>query len=201
MPCSESTIARRIVTITSEMDTFKATNAEDCASIRTRRLGSDGHHVRFAALEKCAQVHAAGKHIQTTGAARSRLSNRSRRPPWPGTSRPESLTPIWRLRSDLQRSPSWAAAPANKPRASHRTGDMARAGSRTPQARAAATEAARPPSAPSTVLPGEIAGASLCRPTARPNALTVSGIQSVRVDTMPRITCRSYRPISGGRTS
>ena len=38
-----------------------------------------------------------------------RLSKRSSTPPWPGSSRPLSLTPASRFRADCSKSPSWAA--------------------------------------------------------------------------------------------
>src|ERR1051325_9400713 len=38
-------------------------------------------------------------------------SMRSRMPPWPGSSEPESLTPTERLISDSVRSPSWPRMP------------------------------------------------------------------------------------------
>ena len=50
------------------------------------------------------------------GAANRNESMRSRMPPWPGISVPESLAPAARLSIDSARSPAWAASPSSGPR-------------------------------------------------------------------------------------
>ena len=52
----------------------------------------------------------------TTGAANRNESVRSRMPPWPGMSVPESLAPAARLSIDSARSPACAASPSSGPR-------------------------------------------------------------------------------------
>ena len=54
----------------------------------------------------------------TTGAAKRNESTRSRMPPWPGMSVPESFAPAARFSIDSARSPAWAAAARSGPRSS-----------------------------------------------------------------------------------
>src|ERR1700704_4144132 len=62
-------------------------------------------------------LHAANacRYRTAMGAHNSRLSMRSSRPPWPGISTPESLTPVWRLINDSTRSPTMVAAAMARP--------------------------------------------------------------------------------------
>src|SRR5688572_29594323 len=108
-------------------------------------------------------------HRPTTkaGMAAVRLSMRSSTPPWPGSSLPLSLRPTLRLNMLCVRSPSTeirAVATAS--------GTSLLEGSPSHGAAMAAARPAvtRPPVTPSHVLPGLTAGASLVRPSRRPNA-------------------------------
>ena len=112
-----------------------------------------------------------------TGSTKSRLSKRSRTPPWPGMSVELSFTPASRLSSDSARSPTCAAtltSDAEREHADRRAAKIEvrrRAQARTARrAHATSMLASSPPTAPSTVFPGLTDGMSLCRPIVRPTA-------------------------------
>src|SRR5208283_2763658 len=95
------------------------------------------------------------------GAAAVTLSMRSNRPPCPGSSAPLSLSPAERLNMLSVRSPTMEKMPTTQPNATHGIeGNLKYA---APHA-ATSDTAARPPTAPSHVLPGLTRGASLRRP-------------------------------------
>ena len=99
-------------------------------------------------------VSGSGDDIEvTTGAANRNESTRSRIPPWPGISVPESFAPAARLSIDSARSPAWAA------RASERPEDQRAAGAgRGPTSTSADTTVAAtiPPISPAYVFDGEM---------------------------------------------
>ena len=66
-----------------------------------------------------------GHRAPATGAANRNESTRSRTPPWPGISVPESLAPAARLSIDSARSPAWAASATSGPRISAGRGRLA----------------------------------------------------------------------------
>src|SRR6266436_6163699 len=82
---------------------------------------------------------------------------RSRSPPWPGSIPPESLTPALRLYADSRRSPTCPAMFAAAAMASRCTGGAL---SHRVKARAASSDPAKLPTAPSQVFPGLRCGAS-----------------------------------------
>src|SRR5690606_7725372 len=101
------------------------------------------------------------------GTAAVRLSIRSRTPPWPGRSRPLSLSPTLRLKRLTFRSPSTEKnAVTSAITSSTPTGRPSRHAMSAPTSPAAAS----PPLTPSHVLPGLTAGASFLRPNRRPQA-------------------------------
>src|SRR6185437_15579081 len=112
-----------------------------------------------------------------SGSTGNSASMRSSTPPCPGNRPLESLTPAWRFSIDSNRSPttlnttskvsasSVRAAPHCASSAEYRVGSNA-----CKKSAAAATiiTTSQPPIAPSQVLPGLMAGASLCFPNAFP---------------------------------
>src|SRR2546427_11744430 len=88
-------------------------------------------------------------------------------PPWPGMSRPESLTLALRFMADSQRSPSGAATPITKP---NQAVSLRLSGSKNQawQANAAATDPSSPPTAPSQGFFGLMARAKGGRPSREP---------------------------------
>ena len=103
-----------------------------------------------------------------TGAAVSRPSTRSSRPPWPGMSRPESFTPKWRLISALQQIAGLGdrrRAPASDRRRAPGGAGRRQRGDRQPAD--GSRRAGRRPRRTRS-CPGEIAGASRGPPISRP---------------------------------
>src|SRR5262249_53508678 len=128
---------------------------EDGDPASRRWLTHDGAHVRSAP-----------KQTYEIGNTKRRLSTRSSTPPCPGMSVELSLTQAARLSSDSAMSPTGAAAltrvpnrmtPSRRPRKSRWAPGLS-----TPLVRAHTTStlAAKPPTVPSTVLPGLTDGIS-----------------------------------------
>src|SRR5262245_20826189 len=107
-----------------------------------------------------------------TGIAKKSASNRSRTPPCPGNSLPESFTPASRLSSDSTRSPICATLAMTMPPIAHLSSEAFRPTcgpmSFTPNRTAVSKPPTSPAIEPSTVLPGLTRGISLCRPIALP---------------------------------
>ena len=105
------------------------------------------------------------------GALNKRLSSKSRMPPMPGNSLPESFTPASRLNSDSIRSPMTAVS-STKPE--NDGVQKIHAGHLPPKkctnARLAPVETTIAPAKPSHVLPGLMRGIILCRPMSEPTA-------------------------------
>ena len=105
-------------------------------------------------------------------------SSRSSTPPWPGIRLLASFTSALRFIQDSARSPAWATAPMSSPRNAC-TGRARESRNRLPSNRLAATAPTSPPTAPSRVLPGLIAGASGTRPRARPTKKAAVSAENV----------------------
>src|SRR5690606_16961987 len=104
--------------------------------------------------------------IKYAGATHKRLSSRSSKPPWPGSQRPESLTPARLLICDSNRSPKGEKIATTKAIARSCVNEKSGTIRWNSQARSAVPS--RPPTAPSTVFLGEMDGQRAVLPNARP---------------------------------
>ena len=105
------------------------------------------------------------------GIIMSKLSKRSRKPPWPGMMLPESFRPTERLSIDSTKSPRvpmMLHTNANINQAGHPIGRWGNALNKGPTKIPTATHAATPMAVPSHVLPGECFGHILCLPNREP---------------------------------
>src|SRR5660398_273425 len=98
--------------------------------------------------------------------AKSTESNLSRTPPCPGNNRPESLTRRSRLMADSNRSPHCPASPTMRPRNAACSKDNQ--GEYILTTKAKSTDPINSAKAPSIVFFGDICGAILRFPNARP---------------------------------